>query len=51
MVNPVNVDEKKSTKVAFTEMILPLVDTTDHKRKGDKAKAKKRGKYKLLKGI
>jgi hypothetical protein len=44
----------KGKLVAFTEMILPLVDTTDHKRKGDKAKAEKRGKYRqyrLLKGI
>ena len=41
----------KGKLVAFTEMILPLVDTTDHKRKGDKAKAEKRKKYGLLKGV
>ena len=36
MVNPVNVDQKKrGTKTAFTEMILPLINTTDWKRKGD----------------
>jgi len=34
--NPVNVDQKKrGTKTAFTEMILPLINTTDWKRKGD----------------
>ena len=41
----------KGKLVAFTEMILPLVDTTNYKRKGDKAKAEKRKKYGLLKGV
>ena len=36
MVNPVNEQPKKRSKnVAFTEMILPLINTTDWKRKGD----------------
>ena len=45
MANSVNEEKPKKggKKVAFTEMILPLVDTTNHKRKGDK---KKGGGYK-----
>ena len=52
MANSVNEEKPKKggKKVAFTEMILPLVDTTDYKRKNDKKKAKKKGKYGLLKG-
>jgi len=43
MVNPVNEQPKKrGTKTAFTEMILPLIDTTDFKRKNDKKRQKLR---------